>query len=207
MTRNAVGFYWTLPVPWAGFIKLPSDIDEAAKVSRTIRYQRDLIRRYAKEEGLELIHEEVFLELEPDRGSPEIIPELERIERICRERQAILLFVDFSLGRGWRSHHSLTAWASGRLDTMQVPAWRHEPSGFDPHRHFAEWRERQRAWMAGKDERVARAAERIVELRASSTSFPEIARILDAEGLRSATGKPWTAANAIAVLKAHQVGG
>ena len=35
--RNAVGFYWTLPVPWAGFVELPEDIDAAAKASRTIR--------------------------------------------------------------------------------------------------------------------------------------------------------------------------
>ena len=69
MVRNAVGFYWTLPVPWTGFTSLPSDIDEAAKVSRTIRYQRNTIRRYAKVEGYRLIHEEVFLEIKPDRGS------------------------------------------------------------------------------------------------------------------------------------------
>ena len=42
---RAVGFYWTLPVPWAGFTDLPTDVDEAAAQSRTIRYQRDLIRR------------------------------------------------------------------------------------------------------------------------------------------------------------------
>ena len=47
MSQNAVGFYWTLPVPWAGFTSLPKAVDDAAKLSRTIRYQRDLIRRYA----------------------------------------------------------------------------------------------------------------------------------------------------------------
>jgi hypothetical protein len=31
MARNAVGFYWTLPVPWAGFTSLLREIDEAAK--------------------------------------------------------------------------------------------------------------------------------------------------------------------------------
>ena len=44
MGRNAVGFYWTLPVPWAGFTALPEKIEDAAKVSRTIRYQMQLIR-------------------------------------------------------------------------------------------------------------------------------------------------------------------
>lgn len=36
---NYIGFYWTLPVNWAGFTTLPSDADAAAKVSCTIRYQ------------------------------------------------------------------------------------------------------------------------------------------------------------------------
>ena len=67
--RNAVGFYWTLPVPWAGFTKLPKDIEEAAKASRTIRYQCELIRRYARDNGYRLVDEKVFLEIEPDRGS------------------------------------------------------------------------------------------------------------------------------------------
>ena len=44
MGRNAVGFYWTLPVPWAGFTDLPKDIDAAVKASRTIRYQVQRVR-------------------------------------------------------------------------------------------------------------------------------------------------------------------
>lgn len=41
---NYIGFYWTLPVNWAGFTTLPADADEAAKGSLTIRYQVDLVR-------------------------------------------------------------------------------------------------------------------------------------------------------------------
>ena len=37
--RNAVGFYWTLPVPWAGFTHLPDAVEAAAKASQTIRSQ------------------------------------------------------------------------------------------------------------------------------------------------------------------------
>ncbi len=55
--QAAVGFYWTLPVPWAGFTELPKDVDRAAEFSRTIRYQREIIRRYAREHHLQLIHE------------------------------------------------------------------------------------------------------------------------------------------------------
>lgn len=111
MGTNAVGFYWTLPVPWAGFTKLPNDINEAAKASRTIRYQRDLIRHYAKDEGYCLVHEEVFLEIEPDRGS-ELIPEpLAKVETICRTKDATLLYVDFSEVQRWRSHMVLSNWS------------------------------------------------------------------------------------------------
>ena len=90
MTRNAVGFYWTLPVPWAGFTTLPAGIDDAAAVSMTIRYQRDAIRRHAKSEGFQLIHEEVFFEIEPDRGSDIITEPLAKVEKICREHDAVL---------------------------------------------------------------------------------------------------------------------
>ncbi len=79
--RNAVGFYWTLPVPWAGFTELPTDIDAAAGASRTIGYQRALIRRHAKAEKLNLIREEVFLEIEPDRGSRSIHAPLNRLAK------------------------------------------------------------------------------------------------------------------------------
>lgn len=41
MDRTFIGFYWTLPVPWAGFTKLNlSNIDKAAEQSRTIALQR-----------------------------------------------------------------------------------------------------------------------------------------------------------------------
>ena len=86
MARNAVGFYWTLPVPWAGLVSLPNEIDEAAKVSRTIRYQRDLVRRYATDEGYRLVHEELFLEIEPDRGSDLILEPLRKVKKFAKSK-------------------------------------------------------------------------------------------------------------------------
>ena len=115
--RNAVGFYWTLPVPWAGFKTLPEDIDAAAKASRTIRYQCAMIRRHAKENNYRLVSEKVFLEIEPDRGSHEILDTLKPLEAICRARDAVLLYVDFSAVQGWRSHQPLSEWAQdARID-------------------------------------------------------------------------------------------
>ena len=113
MGRNAVGFYWTLPAPWAGFTTISGNIDNAAKQSRTIRYQREAIRQHVKEEGNHLIHEEVFLEIEPDRGSDLILTPLEKIEKICRINDAVLLFVDFFEVQLWRRHEGLRRWSQG----------------------------------------------------------------------------------------------
>lgn len=128
--RNAVGFYWTLPVPWAGFTTLPEDIDAAAKVSRTIRYQCDLIRRHAVENGYTLVAEKVFLEIAPDRGSQYVLEALRPLEAICRAREAVLLFVDFSEVQGWRGHGPLSDWAT-RTDPS-----RDGLSGRDPDRRW-----------------------------------------------------------------------
>ena len=54
-----LGLYWTLPVPWAGFTQLPKDVGAAAKLSRTIAYQRERVRRWVAEEGGDLVAEEV----------------------------------------------------------------------------------------------------------------------------------------------------
>jgi hypothetical protein len=53
--RRFVGFYWTLPVPFAAFTALPDDIDAAAEKSMTVRYQRERVRRWVKEEKGELL--------------------------------------------------------------------------------------------------------------------------------------------------------
>lgn len=102
--RKAVGFYWTLPVPWAGFRNLPDGVEEAARVSKTIRYQMHLIRRFAEKERFELIAQRAFIELEPDRPSWHIHEPLRGLAELCRANNAVLLFADFSKVQGWRSH-------------------------------------------------------------------------------------------------------
>jgi len=41
-TQRYVGFYWTLPIPSVGFLKLSDDPDVAATQSKTIKYQREV---------------------------------------------------------------------------------------------------------------------------------------------------------------------
>ena len=116
--RNAVGFYWTLPVPWAGFTTLPEDIDAAAKESRTIHYQCELIRRYAKGRNYQLVAEKVFLEIAPDRGSQYIRDALRPLKAICREQSAAFLYVDFRRVQGWRGHEAFQCPSSNDLEQV-----------------------------------------------------------------------------------------
>ena len=132
MRRNAVGFYWTYPVEWAGFTRLPKTVDGAAARSKTIRYQRDLVRRYANDERWNLVHEAVFLETEPDRGSQSTIGPLTKVTRTCQAEDAVLLLVDFSVEHGWRGHEFINYWLAKadikfiwiqtRLSSMGTPS-------------------------------------------------------------------------------------
>ncbi len=199
MRRKAVGFYWTLPVPWAGFTNLcEGDIEEACRRSRTIRYQREACRRHAHECKVEIIHEIAFLEIEPDRGTEHIEGPLKKIAPLCRAQDADVLYVDFKVLEGWRRNEALYAAAAAlglRLDPVFPERLPLDGGWFDPSGHFSDWRERQREWMAGKAARIAAAQSRATALRAAGAKNPEIARQLNEESLRSATGKPWTAEN------------
>lgn len=205
MKRNAVGFYWTLPVPWAGFDALPDDIELAAEISRTIRYQRTLIQRFAAREGYDVAHEAAFLEVEPDRGSEYIQGALEKAAAKCREHGAILLFVDFSGAQGWRSHTPMLHWLEQvDVEALPVEAAELEMDGelFDPHLHFAEWRRRQRDWIEGRGERRIKAGSRTAELQQEGLSYAAIAIRLNEEGVRSLSGRPWSSEGVRKFLKA-----
>lgn len=193
--RNAVGFYWTLPVPWAGFTTLPDDIDAAAEISRTIRYQCELIRRYAKDNGYRLVAEKVFLEIAPDRGSQYVRDALGPLEAICRAQDAAFLHVDFSEVQSWRSHRPLADWgqhAGIEVRMIGPDEILIDGAAFDPHRHFADWRREQLAWSTSKPARVARALDAASHLRAAGRTYREIAADLNEGGMSSASGKPWT---------------
>lgn len=195
MARNAVGFYWTLPVPWAGFRELPKDIEAAAKASKTIRYQVQRIRNYAQLEKFTLIREEVFIEVQPDRGTDSATSALNKLEGYCRSHQAAILLVDFAVLQGWRSNPHIAAWSQQKNIEM-VPVWP-EPvpldgKEFDPAAHFQDWRNRQAEWTEGKAERLTSALKKVSVLRKKGLSYAEVARTLNADGILSATGKPWS---------------
>ena len=94
MPNAYIGFYWTLPVNWAGFRRLPQNIDDAAATSRTIRYQRELIRRYVAEDKGTLLDEIAFIDVQPDRATDMIEAEL-RTKAAVYAGEATLLYVRF----------------------------------------------------------------------------------------------------------------
>ncbi len=189
------GFYWTLPVAWAGFAKLPADVDAAAAQSRTIRYQRDLVRRWAKGNGGELVGEEVFLELAPDRVSDHAV---ESFEVARKKAGAMPVLVEFASAFGWREHTPLRNY----LEREGIEAIWLLPDPlpidgmfFDPVEHFRAWRDIQAAHSAGKPTSKAELAAMIRLLAAEHESNTRIAIALNAQGRKTVTGKPWTSEN------------
>ncbi|MDD2868367.1 hypothetical protein [Neomegalonema sp.] len=202
MGKKYVGFYWTLPVPWAGFEALPDKVDEAAERSLTIRYQRDLARRWAKGEGGVLICEKAFMEIDPDRGSPEIAQEATKLLLWARERGAVLLRVDFARQGNWRAHAPLRralqeALARDPASVEEVPLeaipLEGRPRIFDPEEHFGAWREAWRKRVASRPEHRALILSHLEEL--PHATLKEQAEALLAAGLATPTGKAWNAGN------------
>ena len=201
--QNFIGFYWTLPVPWAGFRTLPKSADEAAAKSQTIRYQRDRVRSWVREENGTLFAEEVFLELQPDRGTEQIVPVIDRLLARCRAEDATLVLVDFSEAFGWRRHGPLwdrlddeTSWMA--LDPVPVIM---DGADFDPVEHFRTWREIDHAHAGSKPDRKAAIARAIDGLGTEHATVTALAQALNTEGVRTPTGRSWTEDNLRKFLK------
>lgn len=201
MKPRAIGFYWTLPVPWAGFMRIDEkDVDEAARQSRTIALQREVIRRWARENRINLVHEEAFVELSPDRGSPQMSDSLQPlIDRALRE-EARILFVDFGRAIGWRSHHYLRELVDENAMLFQDVALSYAETELFTS-HFSSWRARQRDWIGTKYQRAALARQRGHELRGEGLGYGAVAERLNVEGIASLTGKPWTGDNLRKLLR------
>jgi hypothetical protein len=190
-------FLWTLPVPWAGFTQLPADPGEAAALSRTIRWQRELIRRWAADDGGEIVHEEVFLELSPDRGSAVMEPALDRLLRRAGKLGARPVLVRYREVAGWRSHHVLEEWIDAHAAAVvaldPLPLGGEDP--FDPVAHFRAWGARQAAWSGSKEARRAAIAHAVGELGGKGVTDAELAARLNARSVTTVGGKAWTAEN------------
>ncbi|WP_136684540.1 hypothetical protein [Falsirhodobacter xinxiangensis] len=187
------GIYWTHPVPWLGFTTF-GDVDHAASVSRTIRYQRDMIRREVKDRRATLVAEAAFIERAPDRGSPEVAAEIAAI--VAKRSDLTPMLVDFSAAFGWRSHYHLKQ----AMDQAKAEFLLPEPLGdFDPVQHFRKWSNRHNSQKVGKE------AHR-VDILAAVANAPDtrptpLASYLNDLGLRTHGGRPWTPDNIRHFLK------
>lgn len=198
-------FYWTLPVPWAGFDQLPEDIDAAAEASRTIRYCRNLVQAHVRARGGRIIPggEVARMELAPDRGSPELAAEFCALLDRAAAMGARVAIVDFSGHRGWRGHQHLAP-LYGHPACEVIPAAPEDVhlAGFNPYDHFEAWRDRTKAQIADKPDHRSRIMAALAEIDA--TSFAARAKTLNALDLRTHTGKTWTAENLRKFMKAGQ---
>jgi len=204
--RRFVGFYWTLPLPHLGFKELPTSVEEAAAESRTIRYQRERVRRHVAAEGGQLVHEAVWMELEPDRGSRHVETELRKAVDSCRQAEARLLYVDFSERHGWRPHQQLKTCLNELADASLHRPLDPDPividgRRFDPVAHFRRWRD-EMAERGTAAERRQEVRDRILALAADRlppavprADYTSLAEALNGAGVRTTTGRRWSPDN------------
>lgn len=215
MKKGYVGFYWTRPVPTVGFTSLSSDAEEAAQRSRTVRYQRELTKAFVREQNGELVDEIVFLELEPDRGTEFIAEPLERAFRVCRDRNATLLYVSFWLGFNSRRHAYLLDLIEShcaRMEVEAVPLCPHviqiDGQLFDPVRHFRGWDDRIRQQAAlRRDQAHSAIRELASQMPEGPGRYRWIAHELNRLELPTLTGRtPWTAENVRQIMRRTKIG-
>jgi hypothetical protein len=191
--RSFVGLYWTLPVPWAGFRRLDRDVDVAAGQSRTIRYQRNLVRRHVAAKGGRLLREVTLLELLPDRATPEAVGDLRAL--VAAEPAGhVFCHVDFAAAHGWRQHPFLAQVLEGReCEALYPDPLALDGVTFDPVDHFRAWRNAERRHIDGKPDHARQVLAAIDAL--PPMPLGAMAARLNGDGLRTPTGKPWNAEN------------
>lgn len=192
---NYVGFYWTRPVFWAGFNSLPADVDDAAKVSKTIRYQREVIRRYVRDHRGSLVGEFVYLDQRADGATIVIQAELRSAERLCKKEEAKLIIVDSRHQYGWRRNKYLMDYIFERkIPYVALPADEIIMDGrlFDPISHFEDWRERESAWRSRKLDCNEQLVRLLMEAPEGMGRWTRISEALNRGGVKTANGKSWT---------------
>jgi hypothetical protein len=191
-----VGFYWTFPVKWAGFTRLSDDAEEAARQSRTIRYQRALAHRHVRENRGVLVDELVFLERSPDRGTEAVEKKLARGRKHCVDGKATLLWVNFAESHGWRPHpllHRSLHDLGMRNEPLQPVPWLIGDEIFEPAKHFRNWA------RLSEIDRTRRQTEIPLALAAALDRVPagygrnvRVAQYLNESGVLTKTGLRWT---------------
>ena len=206
MNKPYVGFYWTLPVKWARYYKLPSGLDAALAKSRTIRYQYERVRRYVAEERGSLIDHIHFMDLRPDRGTGAVVEALARARASCTASQATLIYVDFADSFGWRPHKPMREYLEQEgLDALPLPP---DPVPIDgqmfcPITHFQTWRQRHGQHHERRQRALSELINAAVDIPKGPGRYASLAEILNSRGESTASGLPWTATNVRKQLTRH----
>ncbi len=199
MRRRYVGLYWTLPVNWADFRDLPADdIDAAAAASKTIRYQRECVRRHVREEGGELVAEIAFMETRTDRAT-DAVREVLRRKGPAHQTGITLLAVAFEENGGWRPNPLMQTAADElglRLIRLSPDPITIDDEVFDPARHFARWRDQdiramEQLRLAAQDGMQAALAQ----VPNGAGRWARIATLLNGLGIKTVRGGRWTPEN------------
>ena len=201
-----VGFYWTLPVNWAGFKQLPKSADEAAAKSKTIRYQMERVRRHVKVLGGQLVDECVFMEVAPDRGTDAVVQEIARAAKRCEPSNAILLYVNFSEAFNWRRHPHMLEYLQQTgvaFEGLSPDPLVLDGRLFDPAEHFSAWRKKHRNMAADlKLEAMQAMVAAAAQYGVKHGSYREISEDLNQRGIRTVRGNLWTPESVRKSLKA-----
>lgn len=194
MGDQFVGFYWTLPVLWAEFRDIPDDPIEAARKSKTIRYQREYARQHVKACGGKIIAEYAYIDNSPDRGTKFILPEINKAIARCRESNAILLYVNFSDAQ-WRPQRYLDDALAKYDDREPLEPLPIQMGGstFCPIEHFRRWR------RLDKSEPTKRHRTALEALKAVAAKYAHLHRRhklisdeLNAKGILPPRAAKWT---------------
>lgn len=205
-----VGFYWTFPIRWAGFLDLPDDAARAAQASRTVAYQRAVVRGHVERVGGTLSREVVAMEVSPDRGTSAIEGDVARAGRLCVRAKATLLYVDFGGNGGWRPHpilaDAMEALRRVGVPTEDLPADEVMLNGrqFDPAEHFSMWRVRDIEERERRRRSVPAAlAAALAEVPHERGRWAAVARLLNERAVPTlAGGTAWTPDNVRKAAKA-----
>lgn len=204
MSDAFIGFYWTLPVFWAGFRSLPTDADAAAAKSQTIRYQRDRVKRHVQENAGRLVDELVFIDVRTDRGTELVTETLAKAYTLCLKSNATLLYIDFAQVLHWRRHPALQAFLDEHAfaDGLSPDSIGIDGRLFDPVQHFRRWRQ------SSETEASKRRQSADAELTALAHQTPVtrgrygvIADTLNARQVLTPSGRVWTAENVRIALR------
>lgn len=196
MREPFVGLYWTLPVTWAGYRDLPPSVDAAALASKTIRYQRERVRRYVFDMAGDLVDEIAFMDTRTDRATDAVRDVLRRNAPAFHASRPTLLTVWFEQTNNWRRNPFLLRAAAElglNLIGLSPDALVIDGIVFDPSRHFAAWRKRN----GTATDRLRLAAEdglqkALVAVPDGTGRWRAIATSLNERGIATSRGCAWT---------------